>query len=67
MMMNSQRARGIGHRAFYLHPEGNMGSGGLPSGTSDEDGEPNLEATPESAERKPGTAPESETPAPTEK
>ena len=33
-MIASQRARGLGHRAFYLHPEPTVGSGGLPNGTT---------------------------------
>lgn len=32
MMMSNQRARGLGHRAFYLHPEPVMGSGVTPDG-----------------------------------
>lgn len=65
-MMSSQRARGLGHRAFYLHPEGPIGPGGTPSGSS-ETGDENLEAVPESAERKTDATPDSDTPEPTEK
>jgi len=30
MTISSQRARGLGHRAFYLHPEAQVGSGTTP-------------------------------------
>ena len=46
-MMTIQRARGLGHRAFYLHPEPTMGSGGVPNGTSDEQGQARIAAIPE--------------------
>jgi hypothetical protein len=48
MMMSSQRARGPGHRAFYLHPEPTAGGAGSPSGTTKTGGgTSSIEAIPE--------------------
>jgi len=57
MTMASQRARGLGHRAFYLHPEGQPSTGGVPSGTSETGDDNNLEESP----RPTGTQPQGET------
>ena len=63
-MMTSQRARGLGHRAFYLHPEPSMGSGGAPGSSSETDDQFNTESVPEdtkNASTGTGTKPQGET------
>jgi hypothetical protein len=63
MTMASQRARGRGHRAFYLHPESQVGS----SGGSSEEPTPEGEASRVTVADSPasttqtGTEPESNT------
>jgi hypothetical protein len=57
MTMANQRARGLGHRAFYLHPEGQPGTGGLPGGSSETGDDDSLVEAP----RPTGTEPQGET------